>query len=607
MADDRTLAQRSCASLAVGRALVVAAFLAAALAHAFRWGGLEPMLERSRTLQRADSAVQVAMLDQQSSLYDYLVTHQRQSLALYSGAEASLKRENQLLARQLTGIPQLHGALQSLRVTQQRWQAGWARLAADPALSPGPAQLAEATSLFASYRRAQASFSGALAGHTARLHQREQRLSALCVALELAACMGLLLLASRQRRAFSAAIATPIAALLRRIRSIRDGELPLHGEPNQAPELAELSHALDEMVAALASARDCANYRDEALREHSAHLRAILKATRDFSESLDLDYVVGAVRENVAAICGHERVAIWLMDQDRALLSEHASNRGASAASDACSRSLAEQAVRARRVTFEAATGEVRVGDSLSSESMRALALPLMVRSRVVGALELRNAEAGALARGALDVLGMLATHAATAIEAARVHEVIDQRSKRDALTQLLNRRRLEEDLEAECNRSIRYGRPLAFVMLDVDHFKAFNDSHGHPRADVALQQLAELLASCARSTDTAYRYGGEEFCILLRETAAQDAMHFAERLRQRIERRFAEEPGHITASIGVADYHPSSADPRALVEAADAAMYQSKHAGRNRVTLSSRPPQASVNARTASPVPHSA
>ena len=165
-----------------------------------------------------------------------------------------------------------------------------------------------------------------------------------------------------------------------------------------------------------------------------------------------------------------------------------------------------------------------------------------------------------------------------------------------DPLTQLFNRRRLEEDLDAECKRSVRYGRPLAFVMLDVDHFKTFNDTHGHPRGDTALQQMGTVIAGCVRATDTAYRYGGEEFCVLLRETSAADAMAFAERVRQRIERCFTTQgaPG-ITASFGVAEFSATTANPRTLVEAADAAMYESKRAGRNRLSLSweSRPPPA--------------
>ncbi len=105
------------------------------------------------------------------------------------------------------------------------------------------------------------------------------------------------------------------------------------------------------------------------------------------------------------------------------------------------------------------------------------------------------------------------------------------------------------------------------------------------------LQVVGDLISGCVRATDTAYRYGGEEFCILLRETNAADAMLFAERVRQRIEKRFESgSDAGITASFGVAEFSPDASAPRALLEAADAAMYESKHAGRNRVALSLRP-----------------
>jgi diguanylate cyclase (GGDEF)-like protein len=252
---------------------------------------------------------------------------------------------------------------------------------------------------------------------------------------------------------------------------------------------------------------------------------------------------------------------------------------------------LAGRAAKAGRITFEGSSGQVRFSDGHMGP-VRAIAIPLIVGARVVGALEARHAEARIGTLEETEVLEMLATHAATAIESARLHELTEERSHVDPLTKLFNRRRLEEDLDAECKRSMRYQRPMAFVMLDVDHFKAFNDSHGHPQADTALQEVASAIAGCVRVTDSAYRYGGEEFCILLRETSAGDAMIFAERVRQRIEQRFALSGTlGITASFGVAAFSEATPMPRALVEAADAAMYESKRGGRNRVSLSSSAP----------------
>jgi diguanylate cyclase (GGDEF)-like protein len=235
----------------------------------------------------------------------------------------------------------------------------------------------------------------------------------------------------------------------------------------------------------------------------------------------------------------------------------------------------------------------VRFSDS-NNGVVRAMAIPLIVGARVIGVLEARHADPQPATSRAVEVLEMFAAHAASAIEAARLHELTEERSQVDPLTQLFNRRRLEEDFDAECKRCLRYARPLAFVMLDVDHFKAFNDTHGHPEADVALKEVGKVILSAMRTTDTAYRYGGEEFCILLRETSGEDAMIFAERLRKRIEHRFASgTPGGLTASFGVAEFSQDLPTPREVVGAADAAMYESKHGGRNRVMLSSAPPAA--------------
>jgi diguanylate cyclase (GGDEF)-like protein len=174
---------------------------------------------------------------------------------------------------------------------------------------------------------------------------------------------------------------------------------------------------------------------------------------------------------------------------------------------------------------------------------------------------------------------------AAAATESARLHQVAVERSHIDGLTRLLNRHRLDEDLAAECRRSARYGRPLSVIMMDVDHFKTFNDAHGHPAGDIVLQSVAEVLRLNVRATDSAYRYGGEEFTVLLRETDEVGAGMLAERLRAALERTLGQ---GVTASFGVAQYGESRALPGPLVEAADRALYRAKHAGRNRVVVAS-------------------
>lgn len=162
--------------------------------------------------------------------------------------------------------------------------------------------------------------------------------------------------------------------------------------------------------------------------------------------------------------------------------------------------------------------------------------------------------------------------------------------SVHDPLTGLYNRRVLEERLTGETNRSERYERSLSIFMLDVDHFKQVNDTHGHRNGDMVLCHLAKLLETSVRKTDYVARYGGEEFIVVLPETPLYMAKELAERLCEQISRSviaIAENKTiTITVSIGVATFPEHSQCWEELIEAADSAMYVAKQAGRNQVKL---------------------
>lgn len=588
----RTLAERLSGAFIVLGALVAGAFVLTALAYGGGAVWLTPELARSREAEKAEASSYAAMLDEEHALRDYVETRDPRSLQAHVRAELARQRANDALSSNVATIPGLALAMVNTRLAEERWRAEWASLAADVQAAALAPSIAAGKRLFEAYRAEQAAFAAALERRTEGLARYEQWLIDSRVLLELLVFTAVLWLVTRQHSALRDAIVTPVAALLQHIRRIRDGQLEAAVDRTAPRELAELAEGLNEVVRALVSARESAACRDEALSDHSIRLHQIFDASREFSESLNLAYVVGSVRASTAAIGGYERVVVWLMDDEQKCLVDSQPNAvdvGVDAAVE-IGQGLAGRAAKSGRTTFESSTGQVRFSNDDHARVL-AIAIPLIVGARVVGVLEARYLEARVATKEVLEIVEMLATHAATAVESARLHEVIEERSQVDALTRLLNRRRLEGDLEAECKRCIRYGRPLAFVMLDIDHFKAFNDSHGHPKADTALQAVAEVIEGCTRTTDTAYRYGGEEFCVLLRETTAEDAMHFAERLRQRIEQRFESgELKGVTASFGVADFRSDAPTPRALMEAADAAMYESKHAGRNRVALSLRP-----------------
>lgn len=166
-----------------------------------------------------------------------------------------------------------------------------------------------------------------------------------------------------------------------------------------------------------------------------------------------------------------------------------------------------------------------------------------------------------------------------------------------DGLTGTHNRRHFDEQLLAEWGRCRREGQPLSVLMIDVDHFKRFNDTHGHARGDLCLRSVARSLGGgLQRSTDQLFRYGGEEFVCLLPNTDAAGAGVVAEHLRRQVENLMLEPPpgnapSHVTVSIGVGTLHTGHADAEALVREADQNLYQAKAAGRNRVVGSAAPP----------------
>ena len=154
-----------------------------------------------------------------------------------------------------------------------------------------------------------------------------------------------------------------------------------------------------------------------------------------------------------------------------------------------------------------------------------------------------------------------------------------------DALTKLNNRRKLDEVLEFEIKQSSRYQNPFASILLDIDYFKTVNDTYGHQIGDKVLVELAGLLQNCLRETDIAGRWGGEEFIIILRQQNRQQALHLAEKLRNKIGNyTFTDAKIAITASFGISEYF-SGDSAFSLVKRADDALYEAKKFGRNRIS----------------------
>jgi diguanylate cyclase (GGDEF)-like protein len=193
----------------------------------------------------------------------------------------------------------------------------------------------------------------------------------------------------------------------------------------------------------------------------------------------------------------------------------------------------------------------------------------------------------GSFAKDELGLLARFSLYAGLIIENAQLYKRAEHMALHDGLTNLFNKRRFDEMLEEKLEEGRRAGVPVAFIMMDVDDFKLYNDAHGHPAGDEALQQIARILLENTRADDVVGRYGGEEFVIILPGTGRSGARRVAETIRETVAGAvFGGEAiaGHITVSLGVAVFPDDADDPETLVKLADSALYRGKDAGRNRV-----------------------
>jgi diguanylate cyclase (GGDEF)-like protein len=214
------------------------------------------------------------------------------------------------------------------------------------------------------------------------------------------------------------------------------------------------------------------------------------------------------------------------------------------------------------------------------------LCVPLAAHNEMIGVLTFDGeraptADERRIALAAAEQLSL-------ALANLRLKETLRTQSIRDPLTGLFNRRYLEVSLERELQRAARRMQPLAVLMLDIDHFKRFNDTLGHEAGDALLAQFAEVLKHAARAEDIACRYGGEEFTVILLEADAATAHRRAEAIRQATADMSmtwrSQQMPHVTVSIGIAVFPRDAQAPADLLHRADAALYLAKKAGRNRV-----------------------
>jgi len=188
-----------------------------------------------------------------------------------------------------------------------------------------------------------------------------------------------------------------------------------------------------------------------------------------------------------------------------------------------------------------------------------------------------------------VQILNTMVENASVAVARSMLYLKMEKLATTDGLTGLHNHRTFQEITAREFERAKRHGRPLSMLLTDIDHFKNFNDTYGHPVGDLVLREIAGCIKSAVRATDFPARYGGEEFAVVLPETAEQGAMAIAERIRQTVEARVIESGKNklrVTISIGCVTYPTYGLTQQEIIDCSDKALYASKKGGRNRVTL---------------------
>ena len=296
-------------------------------------------------------------------------------------------------------------------------------------------------------------------------------------------------------------------------------------------------------------------------RRSDDDLAGVLEASRRLTASVDADEIRRIAVDECVALTGADRGAFVAVADDAAdVLTRHG---------------------------LDATSAEILDGDALApvgrsnDGAVRRLATPVMVGDRIEGLFVVRRDGADFAANAGLR-LARFGPMIGAALDTARSHASAAELALLDGLTGLPNRRGLDEDL------AVASAETSVLVMVDVDHFKIYNDTNGHTAGDEALQLVAEVLSSNLRPGDQAYRYGGEEFCLLLDGVDPSKAQQVAERVRSAVWASVfpggaAQPGGRVTISLGLAERHPDES-VAAWLERADRALYEAKRNGRNRL-----------------------
>jgi diguanylate cyclase (GGDEF)-like protein/putative nucleotidyltransferase with HDIG domain len=336
-------------------------------------------------------------------------------------------------------------------------------------------------------------------------------------------------------------------------------------------------------------------YSDEQLREQDAQTSLVNRLTAIITSSMSIQMIFEAFAQELKKVVDIDWATIALIDGNELYFLALSSTIGSAWQAEEripLEGTATELACHERRAVYEPDlkrhhrfwTWESHLKQGISS----IVSLPLSVTGRVVGSLILASRTPDAYSRSQIRLLEKVALQIAAPIENAQLYARAEQKSRIDELTGLFNRRHFEERLKEETARHSRYGDSFSIFMLDLDNFKTYNDVYGHPAGDGLLGQIGTIIKDSVRDADQAFRYGGDEFVVILPQTGRDDAYVVAERVRRQIADEMEKRSITVTCSIGLASYPTDGVIAGELVAGADTALYYAKWTGGNRTYSSS-------------------
>jgi diguanylate cyclase (GGDEF)-like protein len=404
----------------------------------------------------------------------------------------------------------------------------------------------------------------------------------------------------------------PLRRLSRAMRRAADGDFLVRvradGRKDEIGNLADSFNRLLAKITALKAdevdvQRDLAEAHQqlklqEAFEEANALLERRLNAlsllyevARSFTSTLELPELLARISAQVAERLEIPQFSIMLLNSDGQLevKTAYPPGRGTEGIRFQSHEGACGRAAETHSAVYIADVSSDRIFVARRPERERGslLCVPMIHQEEILGVLNFQRPQRDAFTSEEIEVLSAVADQAALAVKNARLHEETVALAITDPLTGIPNRRHLFSQLEMEVARANRFGNQVSTLMLDIDHFKSFNDAAGHQAGDAVLRQVAALMKGMIRKVDTIGRYGGEEFLLILPLVTKVEAVEVAEKLRRAVEATVFEPPrnGHrITVSVGVANLPVDATTQEKLVDCADAALYASKRAGRNRV-----------------------